>query len=203
MRYDFWGKGRDVTDELFEQNIVRIQQGEREGLKQIYEAYIAFIYSVVYDILKNKEGAEDVTSEFFIKLWKIADQYKFGGKHKAYLATIAHNMAIDYIRKNRREQVVDEIQDMADAGQSAATTLSTKPESVEDSVVSNITMKEAISTLKEKEQQILNMKIFGELTFQEIADILQTPMGTVTWRYQTAIGKLRKTLHNAGEEVWQ
>ncbi len=190
-----------MTDELFEANIRRIQQGDREGLKQIYEAYIAFIYSVIFDILKNKESAEDVTSEFFIKLWNVAGQYKFGGKHRAYLATIAHNMAIDYIRKNRHEQTVEEIQDTVDAG--AATTIGAKSESVEEAVIGNLSMKEAISTLKENEQQILNMKIFGEMTFQEITDVLQIPMGTVTWRYRTAIEKLKKTLSKEGKEVRQ
>ncbi len=188
-----------MTDELFEQSIRRIQQGDKAGLKQIYEAYAAFIYSVIYDILKNRESAEDVTSDFFIKLWNVAEQYRFGGKHKAYLATIAHNMAIDYIRKNRHEQTTEEIQDVVDAG-AAATTIGMQQETVEDSVIQDITMKEAILTLKEPEQQVLNLKIFGELTFAEIADILKTPMGTVTWRYRTAIQKLSKCY---GKEVRQ
>ncbi len=186
-----------MTDELFEQSIRRIQQGDQEGLKQIYEAYIAFIYSVIYAVLKNKEGAEDVTSEFFIKLWRVADQYQFGGKHKAYLATIAHNMAIDSIRKNHREQATEEIQDVVDTG-TAVSTLGMQATPVEDSVVGDLTMKEAIRTLKEPEQEVLSMKIFGDLTFTEIAKILQQPMGTVTWRYRTAIEKLRKSY---GKEV--
>ncbi len=185
-----------MTDELFETNIRRIQQGDKEGLKQIYEAYIAFIYSVIFDILKNKESAEDVTSEFFIKLWNVAEQYKFGGKHRAYLATIAHNMAIDYIRKNRHEQTVEEIQDTVDTG--ATTTIGVKAEPVEEAVISNLSMQEAIATLNEKEQQILNMKIFGEMTFQEIAHMLGEPMGTVTWRYRAAIEKLKKTMKKEG-----
>ncbi len=188
-----------MTDELFEQCVHRIQQGDKEGLKQIYEAYIAFIYSVIYGILQNKENTEDVTSEFFIKLWNVADQYQFGGKHKAYLATIAHNMAIDYIRKHRREQPTEEIQDAVDAGIST-TTIGVQQESTEDEVVGEITIREAIATLKEPEQEILNLKIFGDLTFVEISKILQQPMGTVTWRYRTAIEKLKK---GYGKEVRQ
>lgn len=190
-----------MTDELFEQSIRRIQQGDREGLKQIYEAYIAFIYSVVYDILKNKESAEDVTSEFFIKLWTtVAEQYRFGEKHKAYLARIAHNMAIDYIRRHKREQATEEIQEVADA-ENTASTIGMQPEPVEDSVVGDLTIQEAIATLKEPERQVLNLKIFGELTFAEIAEVLQQPMGTVTWRYRTAIQRLQRSSY--GKEVRQ
>lgn len=75
--------------------------GEKEGLHSIYQAYVTYIYAIIYDILKNKEDAEDVTAEFFIKLWNIAGKYQFGGKHRAWLGKIAHNMAIDYIRTRK------------------------------------------------------------------------------------------------------
>ena len=85
-----------MTDAQFDACMLRIRQGDKESLKMIYQEYIAFIYSVIYGILKNKENAEDVTSEFFIKLWNVSDYYKPGGKHKGYLATIARNMAVDF-----------------------------------------------------------------------------------------------------------
>ena len=106
-------------------------------------------------------------------------------------------MAIDSIRKNHREQATEEIQDVVDTG-TAVSTLGMQATPVEDSVVGDLTMKEAIRTLKEPEQEVLSMKIFGDLTFTEIAKILQQPMGTVTWRYRTAIEKLRKSY---GKEV--
>ncbi len=187
-----------MTDELFEQCIRRIRQGDKEGLKQIYESYISYIYSVIYTVLQNKEDAEDVTSDFFIKLWTtIADQYQFGNKHKAYLAKIAHNMAIDFLRKNGKEQTILEFENLVDTA--TATTLSPIEEDPDTKVVERITIKEAIATLKESEQQVLNMKLFGELTFAEISQILNAPMGTVTWWYKTAIEKLKKS--NYGKEA--
>ena len=80
----------------------RIKSGDKEALHDIYQAYIGYIYSVVLGVVQNKEDAEDVTSEFFIKLWRLADTYKGGNGHKAWLATIARNMAIDLIRKNKK-----------------------------------------------------------------------------------------------------
>ncbi len=67
-----------MDDQRFEGNIRRICQNDREGLKNIYEDYCPMIFSVVSDILKNREDAEDVTSEFFIRLWDIADTYRGG-----------------------------------------------------------------------------------------------------------------------------
>lgn len=190
-----------MTEQLFEQCIRKIRQGDRDGLKQIYEAYIAYIYSIVYGVLHNKENAEDVTSEFFIRMWTtIADQYQFGNKHRTYLARIAHNMAIDFLRKNKKEDTTQDIQEVIDAGVTN-TTITTAQESIDDSVIENMTIKEVIGTLKEQEQQILNIKIFGGLTFAEIAQVLKLPMGTVTWRYRTAIEKLRRSGY--GKEVEQ
>ena len=54
----------------------RIRQGDKEGLREVYEAYIGYIYTIILDVLKNKENAEDVSADFFIKLWDIAGTYK-------------------------------------------------------------------------------------------------------------------------------
>ena len=63
---------------------------------------------------------------------------------------------------------------------------------VEAQVISDISIKEALETLNEKEKNVIHMKIMGEMTFQEIADLLGEPLGTITWRYREAIKKLRR-----------
>lgn len=55
-----------------------------------------------------------------------------------------------------------------------------------------MTVKEALETLKPAERQIVSLKVLGELTFKEIAQCMKIPMGTVTWKYQNAIKKLRR-----------
>ena len=62
----------------------------------------------------------------------------------------------------------------------------------EGEVIEDIAVKEAISKLNPKEQQIINMKVLSEMTFAEISETLKVPMGTVTWRYREAIKKLRR-----------
>jgi len=59
-------------------------------------------------------------------------------------------------------------------------------------VIENISLREALDKLKEGERQVVSMKILSEMTFQEISEALGIPMGTVTWRYQAAIKKLRR-----------
>ncbi len=162
----------------------RIKSGDKEALHDIYQAYIGYIYSVVLGVVQNKEDAEDVTSEFFIKLWRLADTYKGGNGHKAWLATIARNMAIDLIRKNKKVVLTD---DFVDTMAENATN-----ECIEDEVIADMSLRDALDTLKPNEREVINLKIMGELTFQEIANVLKAPLGTITWRYQNALKKLRR-----------
>ena len=170
-----------MEDLEFEVCIRLIQEGDKEGLKRIYQAYGGLIYAVVYDITGHREDAQDITSECFLRLWERADTYRFGGKHKGWLVTIARNMAVDFLRKHRRELPVEEI-----------------PEAEQEigdfsgKVVGNLSMQEAMKCLKPAEQEVLDLKILGEFTFQEISRITGKPMGTVSWLYRRGLEKLRK-----------
>ncbi len=169
-----------MEDKQFESCMKRMAEKDRSALKEVYENYISYIYYIVYNVVGNKENAEDITSEFFIKLWNKAGEYKGGNGHRGYLATIARNMAIDFMRKYKREDITEELPEEAVA------------ESVESEVIEQISVEEALSRLKESEREIVHLKVIGEMTFQEIANILNQPLGTVTWRYREAINKLRR-----------
>ena len=58
-----------MTEAKFEQCIRQMNEGDKEGLREVYEEYISYIYGIVFQMIGNKENAEDITSEFFIKLW--------------------------------------------------------------------------------------------------------------------------------------
>ena len=182
-----------MEDFEFEACIRQIQQGDKEGLKSIYQAYVGLIYSIVYDMTNQKEDAQDITSEFFIRLWDKANVYRFGGKHKAWLLTIARNMTIDFMRKNKRTMLVEDPET-----EHLKEPVAQESDFAEE-IIGNLSMQEAVKLLKPEEQDVLNLKIIGELTFREIAKILKKPMGTVTWLYRQGIGKLQKYYH--AEEV--
>ena len=163
-----------VGEEQFALCMAAMAEEDRQGLRMIYEAYLGYIYTVVYGILRNKENAEDVTSEFFIKLWEKAGQYKPGKGHRGYLAAMARNMAVDYLRKYKKEELTAAVHDLG------------------NEEIENLSLREVLLLLKPGERQIVDMKVLGGLTFREIAELLSLPMGTVTWKYQNAIKKLRR-----------
>ncbi len=170
-----------MTDKEFNERMSAMRHGSQDALKEIYEAYVKLVYSVIYDTIKSREEAEDITSELFIKLYRIAGKYKPGNGHKKWLATIARNMAIDRIRKLDREMVVDELPETE-----------RDEKSFEEQSVLSLTMKEAMETLKYDERQVLDLKVVGGFTFKDIAELLNKPQGTVSWLYNSAIKKLRR-----------
>lgn len=184
-----------MTEACFEACMERMKQGDREALREIYQAYIAFIYSIVFEKLKNKENAEDITSDFFIRLWEKAALYKPGNGHRGWMATIARNMAVDFLRKNSREELADQLhsEETEPSGRAVARKVYRETESpVERDAIGSIVWKEALLSLKEQEREILNLKIMGGMTFREIASITGLPIGTVTWKYREIMKKLRR-----------
>ena len=98
-----------MEDERFDQCMERLKAGDKDALHEIYTACGPYIYHFILGIVKSREDAEDVTSEFFIRLWKSADRYRPGSGHKTYLMTIARNMAIDLLRSKGRESLIEDI----------------------------------------------------------------------------------------------
>ena len=173
-----------MEEKQFSACMERMRSGDKSALHEIYEAYIGYIYTIVLQTVSNREDAEDVTSDFFMKLWRLADTYREGKGHRAWMAAIARNMAVDLLRKTRREVLTEDFTDTMTESASDA--------SVEQEVLSNMSLQQALDTLKANEREVVHLKIMGDMTFQEIADTLKIPLGTVTWRYQNAIKKLRR-----------
>lgn len=189
-----------MTDEEFQTAIKSLADGSKDALKRIYESYAGLIYAVIYDKVKIREEAEDITSEFFIKLVRAAGGFREGSPHKAWLITIARNMAVDSIRKRKREVLESEAETPGDGGEaldrmSAATCGSP----VEEKAVMAEDMRRAMGKLSPREKEVVDMKLLGQLKFKEIAQITEQPMGTVTWLYNQGITKLRRCLADYGK----
>ena len=180
-----------MTDEQFNAAMDRMRSKDKSALKEVYEEYISFIYHTILNIVNSKENAEDITSEFFIKLWEKAGSYREGNGHRGYLATIARNMAIDHLRKHKREDLSPGVSEDEDAPDDLEL-LSDPGGTPEEQIIEELSVEEALSKLKPVYREIISMKVLADMTFNEIAEVLNMPMGTVTWNYQQAIKILRR-----------
>ncbi len=176
-----------MTDKEFDFRIKLILKGEKDGLKLIYQEYGKLIYTQMINLVKSPQDAEDLTSDFFLKLWQTADRYKSGNGHKRYLTVIARNMALDFMKKRNREiySIDDENTGHNEPCDDNLT---------DEKIVGEISFDNALEILNCSEREIIHLHIGMELTFREISNILQKPLGTVTWKYSRAIAKLKNNV---------
>lgn len=175
-----------MTDKEFAREMKLISRSDKSGLKRIYEEYAQLIYSIAFSTLKNKEQSEDITSDFFLRLWNKADTYKQGFSHKAWITKIVRNMCLDLMRQNGRFDFSidsDESMDIAD-----------NSKGIEDRLAENESFEKALSLLPEGERQIINLKFMSDMTIVEIADALSVPQGTVAWRLRNALQRLKNSV---------
>ena len=91
----------------FQRCLREIKNGKKESLKIIYDYYGHVIYSYALSIIKSEDLAKDICQDVFIKIW--SNGSKYSNNHKAWIMTITRNTSIDYLRKYKREDIVDEI----------------------------------------------------------------------------------------------
>lgn len=142
-------------------------------LKEQYEKIYAFSYFKVH----NREVAEDITQETFLKYFETT-QYLEKGKKLAFLYTIARNCCIDYFRKNKHTENFDDLTEFfSEVGEDIETT---------------IVVRAAVSRLNAKEQEIVLLRFVSELGIGEIAEYLNISRFAV-YRKLNAIEKQLKT----------
>ena len=100
-------------------------------------------------------------------------------------------MAIDHLRKHKREDLSPGVSEDEDAPDDLEL-LSDPGGTPEEQIIEELSVEEALSKLKPVYREIISMKVLSDMTFKEIAEVLKMPMGTVTWNYQQAIKILRR-----------
>lgn len=179
-----------MTDAEFDRAVELVAKREKDGLKNIYDAYAKRIYQVIYGIVKNPHDSQDLTADLFMKLWDDPSSYRSGNGHKRYLTVMAKNLALDFLRKAGRQSF--EI----DAGENEYIIPDTGD--IEKEVTCEMSFSQALEHLNPNQRMVVDMHIGMEMTLKEISLALEMPMGTVSWNYRTAIEKLKKIYKEGG-----
>ena len=161
----------------------RIARGDRDAVGEIYDLTHASVYGFILSILKNREDAEDILQDTYVKICTNADQYHEQGKPMAWILTIARNLSLMLIRSRKR------FQDLEDYEWEAITDERTDVKG-EDKILIETLMKE----LKDEERQIVTLHAVSGLKHREIAELLDLPLATVLSKYNRAIKKMQKAL---------
>jgi RNA polymerase sigma-70 factor (ECF subfamily) len=171
-----------MKKEKLEKAVIRLRQGDSNALAEIYEITSRGVFTFVLPILHDYQLAEDVMQQTFVTAYENIQSYQPGTNARNWLLTIAKNMALTEIKKRKREVSYDFDQD-------------NHPDGVY--FLGNIdspTIALANKVLAEDEFNIVIMYAVGEYKHREIAEFLHMPLGTVTWKYNNALKKMRKAL---------
>jgi len=172
-----------------EELIHLLKNRDQSAFAYLYDNYSGALFGIIFKMLENKELAEDVLQEAFIKIWNNFSNYdSVKGRLFTWMLNITRNLTIDTIRSKdykkqskirNTENSVDSISDNTDAASFDA-----------------LGVRNHLTLLKNDQKQILDLAYFEGLTQDEISKHLAIPLGTVKTRMRTAILELRKILQN-------
>lgn len=166
------------------QIIKELKANDYSSFDEFYSITSKLVYYVIADIIKNKQTIEDLMQETYMKFIQNIENVNPSKNPNAYLAQIAKNLAINEFNKRKRVVVDDtHFTNLKD------------PKTNEDSGIDL----GIINYLAGIEKEVVTLKLIGDLKYREIAVILDKPMGTVQWIYNTAIKKLREKVGGENE----
>ena len=176
------------------QLISQYTNGNEEAFSALLNRHKDRVYTTIYLIVKDQYLAEDLMQEVFIKAIKTIKSGKYNeeGKFLPWILRIAHNIAIDHFRKNKRYPMI-----VMEDGSNVFNTLEFSEGSVEEEQIKQDTyalMKAYIKELPESQREVLIMRHYMQMSFQEIADATNVSINTALGRMRYALLNLRKKL---------
>lgn len=174
--------------------VSRYQNGNDGAFEILLHRHKSRLYTAIYLIVKDRYKAEDLLQETFIKAVNTikGGRYNDEGKFSAWIGRIAHNLAIDSFRKQKRYPEI-----IMEDGSRVFNTLEFAEPSMEDKQIlqdSKTKLRMLIKELPVEQKQVLIMRHFMHMSFQEIADRTGVSINTALGRMRYALINLRKKM---------
>ncbi|SMB86085.1 RNA polymerase sigma-70 factor, ECF subfamily [Desulfonispora thiosulfatigenes DSM 11270] len=167
--------------------------------KVLYTTYYKRVYSTCFLILKNHYLAEESAQEAFIKAYKNIDKLKDASKFGAWVAVIASRCAIDIYRDNQKVVAIED-NDLLEKFIIQKTNNYIDPYDELENLELSKEMRLAITKLTPPANQIIILKFYWQLKDQEIADMLEKPLGTIKSSLHRSKGTLSKILPSINKD---
>lgn len=166
----------------------RIALGDDEAFSLLYTELSKFVYAVSLNILHDSFLAEDCVHDTFLHIRSSANRFEDGKNVKAWVYAIARNVSLTIYKTQKRVTPLDDeimatfsVDDFSEKSDTA------------------VLVRKLISQLDERDREIILMHVNEGMKFREISDVLNMPLGTVLWRYNYILSKLKKQI--LSEEV--
>ena len=167
-----------MTDNELCAKLEAVRGGDMTAFEDIYGELKTPVMTVAMRITGDRHAAEDVLQEVFVRLYQSPPDPRIK-KPRAYIFRMARNLAIDGIR-GQQPLSLDDYEDTLQSNESDA--------------AERLDIEAAMRRLPTEQRQVVSLHLNGGLKFREIANITETPLGTVLWWYQKAIKRLQDLL---------
>ncbi len=176
--------------------LAAIGRGDEGAIAALYDRYGGLAYGLAYRILSERGAAEDVVQDAFLSVWRRAASFQPGrGSVRTWLLSIVHHRAIDRLRgtsgRTRRDAPLDDLNRIVQVNDLWR--------EVEVGVQRDV-LRRGLSSLPEAQRRTIELAYFGDHTQQEIAAMMEVPVGTVKGRMRIGLHKLRDLLVGTGIE---
>src|SRR5436309_16140284 len=173
-----------------------VRRGDPAAFEVVYERHATAAFSLAYRIVGTRNSAEDVVQEAFLSLWRSGARYdRARGSVRPWVLGIVHNRAIDALRRSmvhdRRRASDEGLEERFEARERTDVEVARNDEARE--------VHAALQTLPAEQCKVIELAYFGGFSQSEIADMLDTPIGTVKGRMRLGLEKMRGQLGGLAE----
>lgn len=176
--------------------LTKARQGDVQAFEELTSDYYTKVYNLCYRMLNNSEDASEQTQETFIKAFRYIKDFKGSSSISTWLYRIATNVCLDFLRKNKNKKTVSLEQNIFDDIRIEDRLISStpEPEKVAETNAQKQAIREALSKMSEKNRIIIVLRDFMGLSYDQIAETIKAPVGTVKSRISRARSELRDLL---------
>jgi RNA polymerase sigma-70 factor, ECF subfamily len=183
--------GLDLRSLADEDVMQLVRRGDARAFEVIYERHSGAAFSLAYRMMGTRSGAEDVTQDAFLSMWRSGARYdRARGSVRTWVLGIVHHRAIDALRRatvhDRRRAGDEGIEERFEARERTDAEAARREEAG--------AVRGALSSLPADQSQVIELAYFGGFTHTEIADMLDAPVGTIKGRMRLGLKKMRAQL---------
>ena len=183
--------------------VKKAARGDASAFESLVMHYQGQIYRLCFRMTGNSEDAQDMTQEAFLKAWKNLSTFQFDSAFSTWLYRLASNCCLDLLRSMKRKPTVSLTAETEDEEGEIIDVADDAPSPEEEAIVSQERddLRKALALLDDEQRQILILRVVNDLSYTEIAEVLNIKEGTVKSRLSRARDNLRKKLDEIGNKI--
>jgi RNA polymerase sigma-70 factor (ECF subfamily) len=187
----------DIRSLADEEVMQLVQSGRPQAFELLYDRHGGAAFSLAYRMIGSRAAAEDITQEAFLSIWRSRLRYEPArGSVRTWVLGIVHHRAIDALRRNlvheRRRVDYEGVEERREAPERTDVEAARRQEA--------LSVRSALDELPEEQSRVIELAYFGGFSHTQIAEMLETPVGTVKGRMRLGLEKLRHSLEGFAPE---